>query len=196
MLSVSKLTRTWKVSIGTLQHQRLILDCTNDAFMADAFFKKPEYHIRFALADVERMMSEENSEFLVASASEGEEAPDAIVGSLYLKWFVKTDGSITGKFSAVSVPTRYEKQGIGKALVSAAEARVLAVSSALPPLSHPRRVEMEMGVINLREDLFPWYMSQGYHVEGEIRPVEPDIKLISLDDLNVCSVLMKKVLQE
>lgn len=53
----------------------------------------------------------------------------------------------------------------------------------------------EMGVINLRKDLFPWYEKMGYEVIGEIRPNDAEVSRIILDDLDVCCILMRKVLK-
>jgi hypothetical protein len=35
------------ISVASPEDIKAIVDCTNDAFMADTFFKKPEYHLRF-----------------------------------------------------------------------------------------------------------------------------------------------------
>jgi hypothetical protein len=37
---------------GTLADAFAITECTNKAFLADAFFKKPEYHLRFTEDEV------------------------------------------------------------------------------------------------------------------------------------------------
>ena len=54
---------------------------------------------------------------------------------------------------------------------------------------------MEMGVINQRKDLFPWYEGQGYKVIGEIRPNDAELLRICLDEVDICCVLMRKVIQ-
>ena len=56
-------------------------------------------------------------------------------------------------------------------------------------------IVMEMGVINLRKDLFPWYERQGYNVIEEIRPNDAELNRIVLDEMDVCCVLMRKVLR-
>lgn len=66
-------------------------------------------------------------------------------------------------------------------------------------LSHQmlgERVVMEMGVINQRADLFPWYEKQGYSIVGEIRPNDPEIQRIVRDDMDIFCILMRKVLTE
>jgi predicted N-acetyltransferase YhbS len=149
---------------------RAIVDVTNDAFMADAFFKKAEYHLRFTLDRVRSQISENDSIFIVA------ECDHEVVGSIFMhicidtsvesaysgKDFIVVD--TIGKFSAVSVPKKWEKRGIGKKLVSAAERHALDRGLSYLELSkranpeglYKLSVDMEMGVINLRKDLFPW----------------------------------------
>jgi hypothetical protein len=55
---------------------------------------------------------------------------------------------------------------------------------------------LQMGVINLRHDLFPWYEGQGFVKLHEIRPNDPEVELITLDEMKdvVCCVLMQKQL--
>ncbi len=53
---------------------------------------------------------------------------------------------------------------------------------------------MEMGVINLRTDLFPWYEKQGYKIISEIRPNDAEVTRIIRDDMDVCCILMRRVL--
>lgn len=57
-----------------------ILEVTNDAFMADAFFKKAEYHLRFDIDTVHKMMQSPNSVFLIAKNID----QDEVLGSMYL----------------------------------------------------------------------------------------------------------------
>ena len=63
------------------------------------------------------------------------------------------------------MPTKYGGKGIGKALVKAAEDKLLEIARCQwNEVVHPTcsssislEVVMEMGVINQRADLFPWY---------------------------------------
>lgn len=99
---------------------------------------------------------------------------------------------MTGKFSAVSVPAKNGKRGIGKALVQAAENKVKMIAQQ----AQVKQAFLEMGVINLREDLFPWYEGQGFVKLHEIRPNDPEVEMITLDEMKyqVCCVLMRKEL--
>lgn len=63
-----------------------ILALTNDAFMADAFFKKEEYHLRFDRPTVAHMIAAKNSRFIIATqVMEGVETQ---CGSIFLHWEV------------------------------------------------------------------------------------------------------------
>lgn len=103
---------------------------------------------------------------------------------------------MTGKFSAVSVPNHFAKRGIGKTLVKAAENQLIELAKR----EHDSRpgttlvVNMEMGVINQRKDLFPWYEGQGYKIIGEIRPNDEELIRICLDGVDICCILMRKEL--
>lgn len=77
--------------IGTSQDIDIILELTNDAFMADAFFKKPEYHQRFIASQVHTMIHSDRSMFIIAKSSNinimiGDEKIEKGCGSLYFHW--------------------------------------------------------------------------------------------------------------
>jgi hypothetical protein len=73
----------FQISYADLKDVDGIICNTNDAYVADEFFKKPEYHVRFTVEDVERMISAPNSMFIVAK----EKSPEKkICGSIYLHW--------------------------------------------------------------------------------------------------------------
>lgn len=95
------------------------------------------------------------------------------------------------------MPSKFEKQGIGKALVKAAEAQLMEIAQTEFQVKHTKAVQacMEMGVINQRNDLFPWYEAQGYKIVGEIRPNDAELLRICLDDIDICCILMRKTLQ-
>eukprot|EP01035_Chromulina_nebulosa_P017247 gene17247-22775_t len=174
--------------INSIEDIELILSLTNDAFMADAFFKKPEYHMRFTREDVLNLMKTDHSTFLFAVLTENDSS--ITVGSLYLQWYFENN-KITGKFSAVSIPTKYGNRGFGKKLVQGAENYILNIANS----NGYDSAVMEMGVINLRKDLFPWYEKQGYAIIEEIRPNDEEVSRIILDDLDVCCILMRKILK-
>eukprot|EP00603_Paraphysomonas_imperforata_P014793 CAMPEP_0114449670 /NCGR_PEP_ID=MMETSP0104-20121206/56_1 /TAXON_ID=37642 ORGANISM="Paraphysomonas imperforata, Strain PA2" /NCGR_SAMPLE_ID=MMETSP0104 /ASSEMBLY_ACC=CAM_ASM_000202 /LENGTH=168 /DNA_ID=CAMNT_0001621771 /DNA_START=199 /DNA_END=705 /DNA_ORIENTATION=- len=143
---------------ATLHDVRDVVRISNDAFMADAFFKKPEFIIRFNEDTVRNMISNpaENGVFLVASDDGG----SSIVGSIHVEPVRRLDSDqggvsrITGGFSAVSVPESHGKRGIGSFLVASAEEYVLSVARQQFADIPTAEVCMQMGVVNVREDLF------------------------------------------
>lgn len=91
----------------------------------------------------------------------------------------------------MSVPPRFSNRGIGKKLVSAAESHILHLAQAHG--SVVTKAVMEMGVINQREDLFPWYQRQGYVTIGPL-PHDAELNRIVLEGMDVYCVLMQKQL--
>lgn len=60
-----------------------IVRVTNEAFLADAFFKKPQFIQRFTEEDVLCLMQGDKAAFLLA---EEENSSDSIAGSIFLQW--------------------------------------------------------------------------------------------------------------
>lgn len=196
-MALSSLDQGYDLREATAADAKDILTITNDAFVADAFFKKMQYHERFDPATVDEMLAAENSVFLLAVSKNPTDAEaGGVVGSIFLHWDIQEEGamkSVTGKFSAVSVPTAFEKRGIGRALVAAAETKIRSIASSLASDGALVTSQLQMGVINLREDLFPWYKKQGFSVCGEIRG-DPEIERITLEEMKdkIWLVLMSK----
>jgi hypothetical protein len=84
---MSKVAYTFRRA--TLQDVAHIVQITNDAFMADAFFKKPEFIVRYNEDGVKDMVShpEENGVFLLASDDGG----DNTVGSIHVEPIKKVE---------------------------------------------------------------------------------------------------------
>jgi GNAT superfamily N-acetyltransferase len=102
-----------------------------------------------------------------------------------------------GHVSAVSVSAKHERQGIGKALIRGAESKLLSLAREMTDneavdIIHPLR--MEMGVVNLRTELFPWYEAQNYFKVCEIHPNPPGFDILIADDFKdkVHLVLLRK----
>lgn len=184
-----------------------ILSCTNDAYVADTFFKKVEYHNRFTMKDVIDMIAAPESTFLVATTAIGE--AETVCGSLYLTWkSTPTDYSekteIIGKFSAVAVRNEFQQRGIGNLLVRAAEDHIISLAKRSDdtikeaeekqPSGTKIRAVITMGVINLREDLFPWYAKQGFKVVGEVGHDPEVLRIVKEGYEHVCLIQMEKVL--
>jgi hypothetical protein len=61
-----------------------MLEVMNDAFMVDAFFKKPEHRIRFTLERIAAILQGNNSLFLIAKNESNE-----ILGSIQLEYEIE-----------------------------------------------------------------------------------------------------------
>lgn len=77
--------------IATVDDIATIMELTNDAFIADAFFKKPEYHQRFDAATVKQMIEDENSRFVIATQNIN--GAETKCGSIFLHWTVESSQS-------------------------------------------------------------------------------------------------------
>jgi len=69
-------------SVATNLDSEDILRVTNDAFMADAFFKKPEFFNRFSKMDVDKLLRATNSLFILAKTTSNNDT--IVCGSLHL----------------------------------------------------------------------------------------------------------------
>jgi ribosomal protein S18 acetylase RimI-like enzyme len=187
-----------------------IVSCTNDAYVADAFFKKAEYHDRFTDTDVMEMISSPNTAFIVATRCSD---PDkSICGSLYLQWESKLAESkvggpkIIGKFSAVAVSRSSQRKGVGHLLIQSAEKTVIKIANGeMYQISNVSEIsgndkestvsaEITMGVINVREDLFPWYQAQGFTIEEQM-PWDAELsRIVSESYEHVSLIRMRKTL--
>ncbi len=81
-----------------------LLSLTNEAFMADAFFKKKEYHERFDAPTVEQMIQAENSRFIIATQHiDGSHVP---CGSIFFHWEVhESEDSVQVPRHVISIAT-------------------------------------------------------------------------------------------
>merc|ERR1712232_212229 len=134
----------------------------NKAYVADAFFKKPEFADRATPDNVASALAGTGPDiFLVASFSH---APETLVGAIRIGW---CDASKVGTFGWVT--SVVERCGVGGALVRAAEEQLCKAGSE----------RIEMSVIDLREDVLrPWYTKLGYTrgTDAESKPfVAPEI---------------------
>ena len=114
----------------------------NDAFLVEAFFKIGD---RTDEADVLEHMRD--GEFLVVEDSNG------LIGCVY----VAISGD-RGYLGMLSVDRSNQRQGHGRQLVEWAESHALARGCRF----------MDMHIVNLREELFPYYQALGYRESGTL----------------------------
>ena len=115
----------------------------NEAFLVEAFFKIGD---RTDEATVLALMRE--GEFLVI---EDEDGTRALIGCVYLK--TKGDRAYLGM---LSVGRSRQRQGLGRQIVAWAESHAAAQGCRF----------MDMHIVNLREELFPYYRALGYREAG------------------------------
>ncbi len=113
----------------------------NQAYRVEDFFKVGD---RTHAGEIARLLAEDS--FLVAEANDGE-----LAGCVYVA--VKEG---RGYFGMLSVLPGHQGNGLGRELVAAAEARCQDAGCR----------EMDLWVVNLREELPPWYRRLGYRETG------------------------------
>lgn len=82
------MSESLQIQVATIDQVNQIVKLANEAFMADAYFKKPEHHLRFSEESVSKMIEEPNSAFLLCCDVNQE---NSLVGSLYLQWEIQED---------------------------------------------------------------------------------------------------------
>ena len=113
----------------------------NRAHAVEAFFADGE---RVGLAEVTALR--ERGHFLVLDGEGGE-----LAAAIH----VAMDGAC-GTIGLLSVAPDHQGRGLGRRLVAVAEALCKAVGCATA----------ELAIVNLRQELGPWYRSQGYREVG------------------------------
>lgn len=130
----------------------------NEAFQADAFFKKPGFKDRLdAEGSQLAEMLRPGHAVLVASRN------DEPIGCIHVHWHSDT-ASPHGVFGMLSVGQKHARGGVGKALVAAAGLCIqVALNDAATTVKEalPSATYIEIPVINLRPELIPWYEHQG-----------------------------------
>jgi predicted N-acetyltransferase YhbS len=130
------------IRIATADDADILAAIINRAFVIEAFFKIGE---RTSSADVAGLMRAGGS-FLIAE--EGDQATGCV--------FVKTKGA-TGYFGMLSVDPGQQGKGLGRVLIDASEAHLRDRGCS--------KVEIE--IVNLREELPPFYEKFGYRKTAE-----------------------------
>lgn len=122
----------------------------NDAFVVEAFFKIGD---RTSAEEIRELM-QSGGEFLVLERG----LPTALVACVYLK--VAGDRAY---FGMLSIDPGSQRQGLGLRIIKAVEARAL---------EHGCRF-MDIHIVNLREELLPYYRRLGYEESGTLPFSEP-----------------------
>lgn len=121
-----------------------MMSIINEAFIVEAFFKIGN---RTSGEELEALMRE-GGEFLVV-----EEADGTMAGCVYLHC-----SGDRAYFGMLSIDPAKQGRGFGKALIAAAEARATERGCRF----------MDIHIVNLREELPPYYRRLGYVVQGTI----------------------------
>lgn len=130
------------IRVATSNDAAAIARLVNTAFEVEAFFKIGD---RTDTGEVLDLM--DTGEFLLVQDGAG------IAGCLYLKM-----AGECAYFGMLSIDPGRQGQGLGRMLIEAAERR-----------SHERGCrEMDIHIVNLREELFPFYRKFGYVEQGTL----------------------------
>ncbi|KAF0699396.1 Aste57867_10033 [Aphanomyces stellatus] len=154
---------------ATLVDVDAIAACANAAFVADAFFKKQAFAQRFTREDIQAMLSQDHSAFLVVNAKVDDQVATQLAGCIHVEYDAHTG---MGHFGSVSVPKEFERQGLGSALVQAAELWLAA--------KHSAGLWVEICVVNVRHELFSFYERKGYRRTGRLNQ-DPGFAMILND---------------
>ena len=116
----------------------------NDAFAVEAFFKIGD---RTSAGELVELMTG-GGEFLTVDDADGN-----VAGCVY----VSASGE-RAYLGMLSVDRSSQRQGHGRRLIESAESRALALGCRF----------MDMHIVNLREELFPYYRALGYREQGTL----------------------------
>jgi GNAT superfamily N-acetyltransferase len=161
--------------LATLQDAADLARVINDAFIVEAFFKIGD---RTSAGEIAALMNA-GGEFLMldlprgsgdlsaeARSAKGEAAKagvergtGTIAGCVYLK--CRGDRAY---FGMLSIAPAWQRRGLGRRLIDAAEARARACGCRV----------MDIHIVNLREDLPPYYRRLGYAESGTLPFSDPD----------------------
>ena len=132
-----------------------IAGIVNRAFSVEAWFVDGD---RITPDGTRRLAADEAGQFFVAYADDG-----SPIGCVYTE--IRDAG--VGYFGLLSVAAEHRGAGVGDQLVQRAEAY----------LKSRGRHTIEITVVDLRTELFPYYERRGYHVDGRTLPFPRVAKL-------------------
>uniref|UniRef100_A0A7S1NIR2 Major facilitator superfamily (MFS) profile domain-containing protein n=1 Tax=Eutreptiella gymnastica TaxID=73025 RepID=A0A7S1NIR2_9EUGL len=132
----------------------------NEAFMDDAFFKKQAYHDRTNTSDTRARMRNPDTSFLVAKDAQGQ-----VLGAVYVAWNAASQKGLLGQ---LAVPKASRQRGVGRALVEAAERWCLERNGN-------KVFDMEVPLVDIRPELFPYFERQGYRAINKMLFPFPEV---------------------
>src|SRR5688572_17574852 len=143
------------IRIATVEEAGVLARLINDAFIVEAFFKIGD---RTSAEEIAALMRA-GGEFLVIESLPRRSGEAAEAGCVYLK--------CTGDrayFGMLSIDPARQRQGLGRQLIDAVEARARDRGCRV----------MDIHIVDLREELPPYYRSLGYVESGTLPFSEPE----------------------
>ncbi|KAF0697975.1 Aste57867_11375 [Aphanomyces stellatus] len=178
---------TFRIREAVPSDVEAILSCMNEAYLVDAYWKKPDFHIRFTHAEIQAQLADTvRGTFLVAEAMPS----NVLCGSVYVQWESTTSGQEqsqrAGYFGTLAVLQAYEGQGIGSALIQAAENAMVERWGS---------IWMEIHVTNTRMELYGFYERKGYQPTDRKLDTDWFIACLADEFLHVRPQVWRKWLQ-
>lgn len=164
------------VQLATEEHTQALFELINDAYKVEngdsgvAFKKEGE----FRFSDTDEVFGFIKSENMTVAI---DEESGEVVGCIYTPTISYEDGLPRLYFG----PFASKRRGVGKILLEEAE-RIAKIRGC---------VSIDINVINVRTDVLPWYLKNGYVVIGEKPYPKPDSCT-----RNVHFLMMRKVLEQ
>jgi GNAT superfamily N-acetyltransferase len=133
----------------------------NDAFIVEAFFKIGD---RTNAEEIRELM-QAGGEFLVLEGlpTRSGEAVTKGTGTFAACAYLKVAGE-RAYFGMLSIAPSRQRQGLGRQMIRAVEARARERGCRI----------MDIHIVNLREELPPYYLALGYVESGRLPFSEPD----------------------
>lgn len=146
--------------LATLQDAVDLARIVNDAFIVEAFFKIGD---RTSAEEIAALMNA-GGEFLVLDNVEPGTGTGTRTGIMSGCVYLKCTGD-RAYFGMLSIAPAWQQQGLGRRLIDAAEARARERGCRV----------MDIHIVNLREELPPYYRRVGYTETGVLPFSDPDL---------------------
>jgi hypothetical protein len=91
---------SFRITEATLDDADIVVALANEAFLVDAFFRKKEYLNRFTIEDIQKLLQEKHSYWLLALR----DSDSAVLGCVHLHIDIQPEGPSASK--AVSCDLR------------------------------------------------------------------------------------------